>query len=94
MKTKLINIVLGLTAMLSSCTEDHIYYNTAAKAEIVQGAEKYEVGEAIVFANNITPSNGTTIKSYFWEFGDADNSTSTEKILPLHITKMVRILLN
>ena len=79
MRTKLINIVLGLTAMLSSCTEDHIYYNTAAKAEIVQGAEKYEVGEAIVFANNITPSNGTIIKSYLWEFGDADNSTSTEQ---------------
>lgn len=65
--------------MASSCSEEHTFYNTAAKSEIAQGADEYEVGEAITFTDNTTPSKGTTIKSYLWEFGDSEGSTSTEQ---------------
>lgn len=65
--------------MASSCSEEHTFYNTAAKSEIAQGADEYEVGEAITFTDNTIPSKGTTIKSYLWEFGDSEGSTSTEQ---------------
>lgn len=67
-----------LLLMAAACSEDHVYYNTAAKADISASAE-YEVGVPITFEDNTTPTQGTTITSYLWEFGDADNSTSTEK---------------
>lgn len=79
MKTKILSLVLGLAVLASSCSEEHTFYNTAAKSEIAQGADEYEVGEAITFTDNTTPSKGTTIKSYLWEFGDSEGSTSTEQ---------------
>lgn len=79
MKTKILSLVFGLAVLASSCSEEHTFYNTAAKSEIAQGADEYEVGEAITFTDNTTPSKGTTIKSYLWEFGDSEGSTSTEQ---------------
>lgn len=79
MKIKIATLILGLAVVGSSCSEEHIFYNTAAKTEIAQGADEYEVGESITFTDNTTPSKGTTIKGYLWEFGDEENSTSTEQ---------------
>lgn len=79
MKTKILSLVFGLAVLASSCSEEHTFYNTAAKSEIAQGADEYEVGEAITFTDNTIPSKGTTIKSYLWEFGDSEGSTSTEQ---------------
>lgn len=79
MKITIPAILFGLALIGSSCSEDHTFYNTAAKAEIAQGASEYEVGEPVRFTDNTVPSNGTTIKSYLWEFGDAEGSTSTEQ---------------
>lgn len=79
MRTKFATLILGLVVVASSCSEEHVYYNTAAKSEIAQGADQYEVGEPITFTDNTTPSKGTTIKSYLWEFGDPENTTSTEQ---------------
>lgn len=79
MRTKIATLIFGLAVVLSSCSEEHTFYNTAAKSEIAQGADEYEVGEPITFTDNTTPSKGTTITGYLWEFGDADNSTSTEQ---------------
>ena len=78
MKLKLSSLIFGLTLVVAGCSEDHTFYNTAAKAEIAQGADQYEVGETITFTDNTVPSKGTTIKSYLWEFGDANGSTSTD----------------
>lgn len=79
MKTKILSLVFGLAVLASSCSEEHTFYNTAAKSEIAPGADQYEVGEAITFTDNTTPSKGTTIKSYLWEFGDPEGTTSTEQ---------------
>lgn len=79
MKIRNSALIFGLALLATACSEDHTFYNTAAKTEIAQGANEYEVGEPITFTDNTVPSNGTTIKSYLWEFGDADKSQSTEK---------------
>ncbi len=79
MRTKISALIFGMAILASSCSEEHKFYNTAAITEIAQGADEYEVGEAITFTDNTTPSKGTTIKSYLWEFGDAEGSTSTEQ---------------
>lgn len=79
MKTKSLIIISALALMAAACSEDHVYYNTAAKSEIVKGADEYEVGVPITFTDNTVPSKGTTIKSYLWEFGDEDESTSTDQ---------------
>lgn len=79
MRTKIAALIFGMAFLASSCSEEHTIYNTAAKTEIAQGADEYEVGESITFTDNTTPSKGTTIKVYLWEFGDEENSTSTEQ---------------
>lgn len=79
MKTKITALIFGTAVLVSSCSEDFTYYNTAAKTEIAQGAEEYEVGQPITFTDNTVPSRGTTIKSYLWEFGDEEGSTSAEQ---------------
>ncbi len=79
MRTKITTLIFGMAIVASSCSEEHTFYNTAAKTEIAQGADEYEVGEAITFTDNTTPSKGTSIKAYLWEFGDDDNSTSTDQ---------------
>lgn len=79
MKTKLSHIIAaGALLLATACSEDHLYYNTAAKADITAASE-YEVGVPITFMDNTTPTQGTTIKAYLWEFGDAAGSTSTEQ---------------
>lgn len=79
MKTKISALILGVAILAGSCAEDHVFYNTAAKSEIAQGADEYEVGEAITFTDNTIPTKGTSIKSYLWEFGDPEGTTSTEQ---------------
>lgn len=79
MKTKITALLFGIAMLSVSCSEEHVYYNTAADSEIAQGADEYEVGQPITFTDYTTPSKGTSIVSYLWEFGDADNSTSTEQ---------------
>ncbi|MCH5219901.1 MAG: PKD domain-containing protein [Muribaculaceae bacterium] len=72
-------LLLGaITIFAVSCSEDHEFYNTAAKAGIEQMGGEYEVGVPITFKDTSVPTEGTRIVSYFWEFGDEDNSTSTE----------------
>ena len=72
-------LLFGAIAFFAfSCSEDHVLYNTAAKPGIEQLAGEYEVGVPITFRDNTVPTEGTQIVSYFWEFGDEDNSTSTE----------------
>ena len=79
MKYKIAYLIIAIFAVLaSSCKEDHVFYNTAAKAGIGADAE-YEVGVPITFTDNSVPTKGTTIVSYLWEFGDAEGSTSSEK---------------
>lgn len=78
MKNKMTFILSALLLMMTACSEEHVFYNTAAKAGIVAESE-YEVGVPITFTDNSVPTQGTTIVSYLWEFGDADKSTSTEK---------------
>ena len=79
MKTEISTLILCVALLGSACSEDHVYYNTAAKTEISQGAEEYEVGEPITFTDTTIPSEGTTITSYLWEFGDDEGSISNEK---------------
>ncbi len=55
MRTKIATLIFGLVVVLSSCSEEHTFYNTAAKSEIAQGADEYEVGEPITFTDNTTP---------------------------------------
>ena len=77
---KSISIALLVAAALAtgSCSEEHVYYDTAARAGIEVTGTQHEVGQPILFTDNTTPTKGTTIVSYLWEFGDADKSTSTE----------------
>ena len=78
MKKKLSFLLAGALLTLCACEEDHVYYNTAADAGIAAAAE-YEVGQPITFDDASVPTTGTSIVGYLWEFGDADNSTSTER---------------
>lgn len=71
-------ITLGLLLLTVSCSEDHTYYQTAASAAITGLAEEYEAGEAIMFTCDVVPTQGATITNYLWEFGDPDNTTSTD----------------
>lgn len=75
---KSIFISLCAAFTLYSCNEEHVMYNTAAKPEMSVQGSTYEVGQPIKFSDNSIPTRGTQIKSYLWEFGDADNSTSDE----------------
>lgn len=70
--------LFAAVALLAACSEDHVMYNTAAKAGIGAEAE-YEVGQPITFNDETVPTQGTNIVSYLWEFGDEDNSTSTDQ---------------
>ena len=72
-------LLFGAIALFAfSCSEDHELYNTAAKPGIEQMDGEYEVGVPITFRDNTIPTEGTQIVSYLWEFGDEENSTSTE----------------
>lgn len=75
---KSIILALWATLTLASCSEDHVMYDTAAEPGMSVEGTTYEVGQPIKFSDKSVPTKGTTIKSYLWEFGDADNSTSTE----------------
>lgn len=70
--------LVAAVALLAACSEDHVMYNTAAKAGI-GAASEYEVGQAITFTDESVPTKGTDIVAYLWEFGDEDESTSTEQ---------------
>lgn len=83
--TRLLLSVLAVFAV--SCSEEHTFYDTAAKAGIGEMESEYEVGVPITFTDNTVPNVGTTIVSYFWEFGDLDNSTSTDKSPTFTYTK-------
>lgn len=78
MKNRITFFLSALLLLVASCNEEHVFYNTAAKAGIIAESE-YEVGTPITFTDNSTPTQGTTIISYLWEFGDAEQSTSTEQ---------------
>jgi PKD repeat protein len=69
----------SLVLLSTACSEDKTIYDTAASAGISVAQDEYEVGEPIQFTDNSKPSQGNSIVSYLWEFGDADNSTSTEQ---------------
>ncbi|WP_305150768.1 PKD domain-containing protein [uncultured Duncaniella sp.] len=71
-------IPLFATLLLCACDEEHVMYETAAKPGMTIDGSSYEVGQPIKFSDNSVPTKGTTIKSYHWEFGDADKSTSDE----------------
>ena len=75
---KTIIITLWSALTMISCSEDHVLYNTAANPSMTVDGSAYEVGQPIQFSDNSQPTKGTTIKSYKWEFGDADKSTSNE----------------
>lgn len=76
------NVAYFLFAMLfvaiSSCKDNDIIYNTAARADFHVG-EEFEVGEPITFSDATVPNTGTQIISYLWEFGDVARSTSSEQ---------------
>lgn len=73
--------LLSLICILafSSCEEDKVYYNTAAKADFTIGEESYEIGQTAVFTDTSIPDEGNKIVSWLWEFGDKEESTSTEQ---------------
>lgn len=62
-----------------SCSESDTLYHTAAKADFTIGQELYELGEPAVFTDISQPDGNNTIVGWLWEFGDADESTSTEQ---------------
>lgn len=78
MKKSIFIALLTAAMTISSCSEEQVYYDTAARAGIEISGDRYEVGQPIQFADNTTPTKGSTIVSYLWEFGDADKSTSAE----------------
>lgn len=77
---KKLTLIAMLTAVLTfgSCSEDHMFYNTAAEPGLAVDGTTYEVGQPIKFSDKSLPTKGTSIKSWLWEFGDAENSTSNE----------------
>ena len=89
MKNKIRTILLlgFLTVIAVSCSEDHTYYKTAANAEITGLMSEYEAGENITFTCNVVPSAGSTIIGYLWEFGDLQNSSSTDQSPTFAYTK-------
>lgn len=71
-------LISMLLILVTSCKDDDVVYNTAAKAGFTTG-EEYEVGQTVTFTDATVPEAGTTIAKYLWEFGDVAKSTSTEQ---------------
>ena len=67
-----------LIVLAASCKEDEVIYNTAGKAGFVVD-DYIEVGVPVSFTDKTVPENGTEIVSYLWEFGDEEQSTSSEQ---------------
>ena len=70
--TYLVSLICIL--LFSSCEEDKVYYNTAAKADFTIGEDMYELGQTAVFKDASIPDEGNQIVSWLWEFGDAAKS--------------------
>ncbi|WP_343028903.1 PKD domain-containing protein, partial [Bacteroides xylanisolvens] len=75
--TYLVSLICIL--LFSSCEEDKVYYNTAAKADFTIGEDMYELGQTAVFKDASIPDEGNQIVSWLWEFGDAAKSVSMEQ---------------
>lgn len=91
--TYLLSLIYMLA--LSSCEADKVYYHTAAEANFTIGAEVYELGQTATFTDASLPNDGSEIVSWLWEFGDADQSTSTVQnptfIYPLDGTFTIKL---
>ena len=65
--------------LFSSCKNDDTVYNTAAKAAFEYAENTYMIGDAIQFTDKSVPSEGNTIVTWDWKFGDSDESKSIEQ---------------
>lgn len=72
-------ILLAMIAFMASCKEDVVVYNTAARASFTTTDDTYEIGETITFTDTSTPDGNSSITSWLWKFGDAEESVSTEQ---------------
>lgn len=70
--------LLSSMLILGACSEDHVMYNTAATPGMSVEGTDYEVGQPVKFSDTSVPATGTSITSYLWEFGDGEESVSTE----------------
>ena len=60
--TYLVSLICIL--LFSSCEEDKVYYNTAAKADFTIGEDMYELGQTAVFKDASIPDEGNQIVSW------------------------------
>lgn len=65
--------------LFTSCKEDTVIYNTAARAAFEYVDDTYMIGDNIQFTDMSVPSEGNTIVSWSWNFGDSGNGQSTEQ---------------
>lgn len=72
-------MLLAVVALSTSCKEDEVVYNTAARAGFTTTDDTYELGQAITFTDTSVPDGNNQIKAWLWKFGDAAESVSTEQ---------------
>ena len=65
--------------LFASCSNEETIYNTAAKAAFEYADNTYMIGDAILFTDKSVPSEGNTIVSWNWSFGDSGESKSSEQ---------------
>lgn len=64
---------------LKSTTKQTIKVVNPTKADFIVDAEEYLIGEEVSFTDKSTTKGSTTIKSWNWNFADANGSTSNEQ---------------
>ncbi len=79
MKRVLYLLTISLIAVVSSCTKEDVKYMTAAEPLFEMSASEVYRDEAVSFTDKSTPLTGTEIVAWSWNFGENEESVSTEQ---------------
>ncbi len=79
MKRVLYLLAISLLAIVSSCTQDDVKYMTAAEAIFEVSANEVYRDESVSFTDKSIPLTGTEIVAWDWNFGENDESVSTQQ---------------
>ncbi len=79
MKRILYLITMSLMAIVSSCTKEEVKYMTAAEPLFEMSANEVYRDETVSFTDKSIPLKGTEIVSWSWNFGENEESVSSEQ---------------
>ncbi|MEB3372809.1 hypothetical protein SFC43_02685 [Bacteroides sp. CR5/BHMF/2] len=87
--TYLVSLICIL--LFSSCEEDKVYYNTAAKADFTIGEDMYELGQTAVFKDASIPDEEIRLCLGYGNSEMRQSLFQWNRILPLSISRMAHL---